>query len=202
MKNYYKVNNMIYNGVVVEGTSEKAIVDLLIENDLLKFKRDTLLFNTNDNDEIVFASLNPKKYCADYLGHAMEDDSVVIHVVLDNDKKLDFAKYSADIVDVQYYITKPEIEAIHLYNDPSWHAQYQKYRVTAKRSNLNPKPSEYFKAPKSQNGLGIKNIKKYEYVHNLWSNNILGLVNAIQQEAIQQNKKHPNNLTLADLLKE
>ncbi|QFR67414.1 hypothetical protein [Furfurilactobacillus rossiae] len=193
---------MTLNSFVVEGAAEKAILDILVENCLLNIQRDTFL--ENNSGKIIFDSLNPRKFAKDFLNHDF-DEPVQVHVLLDNpNKKLDFSKYSNQVGLVKYYVTREEIETIHLYHNENWLLQYGKYKQHM--SGKDAKPSAFF-INHGHGGLGITNIKQYDYVYNLWCNAPQELVAAIKH--VQTDMKHKHSLRsfprnygyLADLLK-
>lgn len=169
------------DGLMVEGTAEQAIVDLLLENNLLILDEDNLI--QSSQNEPYQVGLNAKKFQRDFLNH--EFDSVCVHVILDDPKKkLKFYNVNQLI----YYVTREEIEAIQLYAQPEWKKQYIKFvNSNSKHKNIDCKPSAFFK---SEDGLGIKNIKKYDYVYNLWLDNINGLVDAIKSVKSEMHKKN------------
>lgn len=169
------------NGLMVEGTAEQAIIDLLLENNLLTLNVDSLI--QSPQNEFYQVGLNAKKFQRDFLNH--EFDSVCVHVVLDNPKKV-LKLYNID--QLIYYVTREEIEAIQLYAYPEWKKQYLNFvNSNSRHKNIDCKPSTFFK---SKDGLEIKNIKKYDYVYNLWANNISGLVNAIKSVRNEMHKKN------------
>lgn len=169
------------NGLMVEGTAEQAIIDLLLKNNLLALNKDSLI--QSPQNEFYQVGLNAKKFQRDFLNH--EFDSVCVHVVLDNPKKV-LKLYNVD--KTIYYVTREEIETIQLYAYPGWRGQYFKFvNSKSKHKNIDCKPSAFFK---SEDGLGIKNIKKYDFVYQLWANNIDELVNAIKSVKNEMHKKN------------
>lgn len=169
------------NGLMVEGTAEQAIIDLLLKNDLLALSMDDLI--QSPQNKFYQVGLNAKKFQRNFLNH--EFDNVCVHVVLDDPKKK-LKLYNVN--QLIYYVTREEIEAIQLYAYPGWKEQYLKFvKSNSKHKNIDCKPSSFFK---SEDGLGIKNIKKYDYVYNLWVNNISGLVNAIKSVRNEMHRKN------------
>ncbi|HAT54076.1 MAG TPA: hypothetical protein DCW31_02315 [Lactobacillus sp.] len=193
---------MTLNSFVVEGAAEKAILDILIENDLLKIPCDTVL--ENNSGKIIFDTLNPRKFAKDFLNHDF-DEPIQVHVLLDSpNKKLNFLRYSNQIDSVHYYVTREEIEAIHLYYNPDWPSQYEKYKHHT--TGTETKPSAFF-INRGHGGLGITNIKQYDYVYGLWCDSPQALVKAIKHTKTDMLRKHslrgyPENYGyIADLLK-
>jgi len=132
---------------MVEGSSEHAIMDILIKNDLLKFNVDTLIQNSSGQD--VFEGLSGNRFAQDFLGHEFDED-ITLHVIMDDPKRqLKFQRNIKKSLAISRYITREEIEAVHLYKDPSWKAAYNKF---CNKQSI--KPSDFFKSE-----LKIKNIK-------------------------------------------
>ena len=198
----------ILHGLIVEGKAEQAIIDLLLKSDRLILNKDNLI--QSPQSKFYQVGLSAQKFQRDFLSH---DDKVCVHVVLDDPKKK-LKLFNVD--ELIYHVTREEIEAIQLYANPNWKKQYLQFvkaNSRKKSKNIDCKPSTFFRR---EDGLGIKNIKKYEYVYNLWVNNIDGLVRAIKsvksemykKKSIQKcfnGRKKNNNIKykyLADLLKQ
>lgn len=164
---------MLY-GVMVEGTAELAIFNILLENNYLFFEKEDII--ENSNGDLVYSKINGKKYISDFLDKSF-DECVTMIIVMDNPKiNINFSK-TKQIEKVCKYITREEIEAIQLYAKNNWLKLYERYKSKNKKGS--PKPSEFFKDSTKNGGLGIKNIKKYDYVYNLWSSKPEQLVKAI-----------------------
>ena len=163
-----------YNGYMVEGSSEKAILQILYENNLLK---DSANIIENASGDKFYDKLNEHKYSNDFLAHDFEDQPITIHVLEDNYKRqLKFNNLNKNIT-VNYYITREEIEEVQLYFNDKWPDLFQKYKKN--KCGKEAKPSAFFKD--KQDGLGIKDIKKYDYVYAMWSPRVSDLVNALQK---------------------
>lgn len=146
--------------------------------------------------------MSDDSFIKDFLAHDLGKIDFSMHVVLDNpNRSCKVLQNSKQISDITYYVTREEIEAVHLYANSKWPAEYEKYlkKVKGKES----KPSSFFK-----NECNIKNIKTYNYVYALWSDNVKGLVAALIKVKSNMKKKHPLHSSskiqqkyLADLLK-
>lgn len=152
--------------------------------------------------------MNPRDFTAKYLGRDF-GGAVDLFLILDDPKrsyKIPFP-YDSGIGAIRYYVTRPEIEAIQLFANPVWRSQYQTYK--AKEHSGGPKskkPSAFFKESAVSGGLGIRNIKQYAYVHELWEDNLDGLIHAINQVKKEMRRSTPlkqanNRFYLADLLR-
>lgn len=194
---------MIHNSIITEGTAEKAIIDLLLEHDKLKISKESLI--KGSQNDLVFSYLQIKKYVSSFLNHDFEGDQIYLYVILDS---LNFcfstASRTNQVTEVKYFVTREEIESIQIHADPKWPRQFQQF----KRNNVSKKPSDFFKCSKAECGLGISNIKKYDFVYGLWSHRIDDLVlaiKAVKTEMIHKNSllgsSRPNNYYLADILK-
>lgn len=168
------------NGLILEGTAEQAIIDILLENKRLIFNEDELIHSSKNDYYQV--GLSAKNYQGNFLRYEF-DDEITIHVILDDPKRV-LKLYNVD--NLIYYVTREEIEAIQLYANPEWQRQYSKY-VKRNSSGKLCKPSAFFK--NSNEGLGIKDIKSYDFVYDLWSNNVNGLINAMKHVKQSMEKK-------------
>ncbi|MBU7555602.1 hypothetical protein KGP43_08495 [Pediococcus ethanolidurans] len=186
---------------MLEGAAEAAIIDILLENNLLVFSKDELIMSANG--ERYQQGLNERKFARDFLRRDFGSNKIHMHIVLD---KLNFStklhKLSDQVGNVTCYVTREEIESIQLFARSDWNAQFIKYKDN--HTGKEAKPSAFFK---NNEGLGIKNIKKYDYVYNLWGNRVADLQDAIKQVKINMIQKHSlrglgnDKKYLADLLK-
>ncbi len=189
--------------LICEGTAEKAILDILLDNNCLKINRTDLLY-----EKIIDKLPSPSIFCQKYLSRDF-GEKINVFIVLDSLKwQLSISEvYHKKIQSIEYYITRPEIEAIQLEADGNWKIKYQQF--SGKHRNNGPKinkPSTFFKESIKSGGLGIKNIKKYEYVYDLWVDNPVGLCNALMSVKNDMNKRNvlksnKGQFCLADLLK-
>lgn len=194
------MSNTHIPAIIVEGTAEAAIIDLLLDHHMLIFERKDIL------KKQVFIGLQPDSFAEEYLVHSFES-LIDLHVVLDaTNRNFNLKKKWGHLINqTNYYVTREEIEAIQLEADKNWPTLYQKYR--ANNTGKNQKPSAFFKSSVKNGGLGISNIKKYEYVESLWiSQGIPSLRQGILHvQHIMQNKSllrgTNNRKYLADLLK-
>lgn len=189
-----------YNGIMVEGASEKAIMDLLINNNKLIFPFRSIIQSSDGTT--VQDYLNELDYANNFLSHGF-NKPVNIHVVLDSTNRK-FKKLESNrlISTVRYYITREEIEAIHLYKHTEWLEGYMTFKnnkSNRKGGSKQIKPSTFFKQE-----LGIKNIKTYDYIYKLWEDDIDGLIKAIDNvktDMAKRQKLKSGQNYLADIIK-
>lgn len=195
--------------LVAEGTAEEAILDLLLDNKYLIFSRDEILFQE------VFASLNSKDLAEKLEVYDFEDPNTndlqkfEIYVVLDSKNfKFELSKkftknFGGSFDTTVYFVTREEIEAVQLQYSNEYLKKYQKYK--AKNVGKKKKPSAFFKCSKQQGGLGIRNIKDYNYVKSMWEDDVPSLVEAIRKVKRDMGKRgalgNCKRGYLADLLK-
>lgn len=188
-----------YNGIMVEGASENAIMDLLIENRRLVFPVESII-ESSDGSRIQ-GSLNEKDYINDFLSHGF-NKPVNVHIIQDSLKQRYRKLESSPAVSVvNYYITREEIEEVHLHKNDEWLRGYQLFknsRANRKGGSKQVKPSTFFKLE-----LGMKDIKSYDTVYDLWKDDIDGLVAALEsvrKDMMKRNKLKYGQLYLADIV--
>lgn len=177
-------NNKI--AILAEGTSEKAILDVLLDNDLLIFTREELI------DEEVLSIRKASDFERQYLNHSFENKIKIYRVHDSRTEAFNLRKeYKLKVEDPIYEIyTTPEIEVLFLI----YKGDYEKYIKGTKKSNI--KPSKYVK----QNyGKEFKNFKTYKFVYHFWSNDVNELVKCIQEYARMTSNDYSN--TICSLLK-
>lgn len=124
---------------ICEGGAETVIMDILLDNDLLIFKREQLI------DEIVLPRTSVKEFQNRYLRLQYDQRILILRVIDSRREKFNLSKAYRCQVDVIDVITSPEIEMLIIVSQD----KYQDfYRSRCK------KPSEYCKSI-----LKIKNVK-------------------------------------------
>ena len=163
-----------------EGTAEESIIDLLLDNDKLCFKRSDLV-------EKKCTRIRPgKKIAEEFLKREYEKDIVILRILDREEEKFNLPK-------IYYYIsvfnivTKPEIEILHiiaedLLDDFNHHKKHEK----------DLKPSEYCKSHFRES-----NVKTRDFILSLYGNDIDKLLKAIlsYRKKIQQ-----TSYSLSDIL--
>lgn len=167
---------------ICEGSSEKAIMEILLENDKLIFTIDDVIDKTQP---ILGSYYRKAKYFEnDHLGKDFDDKPIVIYYIHDSkkenyrlNKKYDkFVKYRS-------CLTRPEIEILYIISVNKYDNYKNKFHMM--------KPSEYVKLK-----LKITNVKQYKFIKEYFSNVDL-LVDCLKK----YKKYNPDDFTIFDLLK-
>ena len=168
---------------ICEGGAEDTIIKILLDNDLLCFSREQLL----DPDYLI-AKCPVKEFEKNYLQRAYEKKITVIRVIDSKKEKFNLRKaYQRQVDKVITIITAPEIEILIIIAEG-------KYEDFHRKCNQHKKPSDYCKQI-----LGMKNVKKPEFVHDYFSDP-QRLLYAIK-EYDRLHRKEKDELSLSALLK-
>ena len=176
---------MTLNAILCEGAAEQAILEILLENDVLTIKKESLL------EEKVFRERSAESFFKKHM-RVEFDEKVTIYRILDsknenfkvtNKIKKDFqGKY--EVVDI---ITSPEIEMLVIISEGRF-IDYSKVKSKVK-------PSEYCKQ-----SLKLRQIKEYDFIRDYFSD-VKHLINVIRQyHSLMKVNKDNFSLTLYDLL--
>lgn len=167
-----------YKACICEGSAEAAIIDILVDNNLLIFPRSEML------DEKVIRCRNAKRFEERYLRKSFNNPISIIRILDSRREDFRLSKAYAKKIDVINVITAPEIEMLIIHNENV----YEQFKHSGK------KPSEFCKV-----NLKMKDVKTYDFVKDYFSNPQL-LVRAIQR--YKKIAKIPKGeYTLSDLLK-
>jgi len=163
---------------ICEGSAEEAIIEILLENNALIFKRCDLL------DEKVIRTRSASKFEEQYLRKGFGDKKITVFRILDSRREdFNLSKAYKNKVEVINVITAPEIEMLIIHNE----GKYEDFKKSRK------KPSDYCKED-----LKYPNVKSYKFARDYFSNASI-LINAIKlyrsKARIPKNEK-----TLFDLL--
>lgn len=155
---------------ICEGAFERAIIDILLDNDCLIFNRSDLL------EEEVLRCRSAKSFQKNYLNKSMEERVLVYRIIDSSSEKFKITgPYNKRIKRVIDVITSPEIEMLVIHAEK----RYEDY------SKKGIKPSEYVKQY-----LKMPDVKSYEFVLKYFED-INKLKNAIfQYHSKTQNKEH------------
>lgn len=173
----FKDNNII--ACICEGSAEQAIMDILLDNDAIIFKKEQLL------DEKVIRARSAQKFEQDYLRKNFNEKITVYRILDSRREKFKLSKLYDTKVEVINVITAPEIEMLIIHNED----MYDDFKSTRK------KPSDYCK----QN-LKYPDVKSYKFIKDYFSN-IQTLIYAIKKYRQKANIKIREK-TLCDLLRE
>lgn len=163
---------------ICEGAAEAAIIDVLLDNDLLIFRREEML------DEAVIRCREGKNFETRYLRKGFKDLISVIRVLDSRRENFRLSKAYEKKVDVINIITAPEIEMLIILNEN----KYNEFKKSGK------KPSVFCKE-----NLKMSNVKSYDFVKEYFGNPEI-LVGAIKKYN-EVSKIRKDEYTLLDLLK-
>ena len=167
-----------YKACICEGAAESAIIDILVDNNLLIFPRSEML------DESVIRCRNAKRFEERYLRKGFDDQISVVRILDSRREEFRLSKAYAHKIDVINVITAPEIEMLIIHNEGA----YERFKRSGK------KPSDFCKID-----LRMHDVKSYDFVKKYFSDPDT-LVRAIKEYRRMANI--PNGeYTLLDLLK-
>lgn len=167
-----------YKACICEGSEESAIIDILVDNGLLIFKREEML------DESVIRCRSAKKFEERYLRKGFDNQISVIRILDSRREDFRLSKAYKHKIDVINVITAPEIEMLLIHNEGA----YDRFKRSGK------KPSEFCKT-----NLRMYDVKSYDFVKDYFSNPQT-LVNAIKEYRRTANIPK-GEYSLSDLLK-
>ena len=148
-----------YKACICEGSAESAIIDILVDNDLLIFSREEML------DESVIRCRSAKRFEERYLRKGFDDQVSVIRILDSRREDFRLSKAYEHKVDVINVITAPEIEMLIIHSEGA----YDKFKRSGK------KPSEFCKTD-----LRMHDVKSYDFVKDYFSN-LQTLISAIKE---------------------
>lgn len=163
---------------ICEGGAERAIIDILLDNDLLIFQRDELL------DEAVLRCRSGREFESKYLRKGFDEKISVIRVLDSRRENFKLGKAYEHKIDVVNVITAPEIEMLIILSED----KYKDFKKSRK------KPSDFCKE-----NLRLSNVKSYQFVTEYF-NNIQTLLSSIKMYS-EVSKVRRGEHTLLDLLK-
>ena len=167
-----------YKACICEGAAESAIIDILVDNNLLIFSREEML------DEKVIRCRGAKKFEERYLRKGFNDSISVIRILDSRREDFKLSKAYAHKVDVVNVVTAPEIEMLIILTLD----KYNEFKKSGK------KPSDYCKI-----NLKMKDVKSYDFVYEFFSKPD-DLIKAIKEYRRVSNIPK-GEYTLMDLLK-
>lgn len=132
-----------YKACICEGAAESAIIDILVDNDLLIFSRSEML------DESVIRCRNAKRFEERYLRKGFDDQISVVRILDSRREEFRVSKAYAHKIDVINVITAPEIEMLIIHNEGA----YERFKRSGK------KPSDFCKTD-----LRMHEVKSYDFV--------------------------------------
>ena len=167
-----------YKACICEGAAESAIIDILVDYDLLIFSREEML------DERVIRCRSAKTFEERYLRKGFREQISVIRILDSRREEFRLSKAYQHKIDIINVVTAPEIEMLIILSEN----QYDVYKKSGK------KPSDYCKTE-----LKMRDVKSYDFVRDYFKNP-RKLVQAIKEyRRISHIPK--GEYTLMDLLK-
>lgn len=167
-----------YKACICEGSAENAIIDILLDNDLLIFTRAEML------EEEVIRCRDGKRFEEKYLRKGFTDKISVIRVLDSRRENFKISKAYQYKVDVINVITAPEIEMLIIFNE-------NKYKEFKKSGE---KPSDFCKKV-----LAMTDVKTYGFVKAYFSDPKV-LLTAIKKYH-ETSRIRKGEYTLLDLVK-
>ena len=164
---------------ICEGSAEQAIMDILLENNLLVFKE--LL------DDKIIMTRSASVFEAKYLRKDFEKQLTIVRILDSKTDKFKLSKLYKEKIKVINIITSPEIEMLIIHNEN----KYNDFKKFQTKNNM--KPSEYCKIK-----LKYQNVKTYDFVKSYFSN-ISNLLKAINEHK-KVSKTAKTKYSLYDIL--
>ncbi len=164
---------------ICEGGAEMAIMDILLDNDLLIFNRKQMI------EESLLPRTSVKRFEQRYLRVEYDQKIVILRVIDSRSEAFNLSKAYRCQVEVINVITAPEIEILIIASKKKYD-EYCRCRLK--------KPSEYCK-----HILGIKNVKSPKFIKEYFSDPNF-LVESIR-EYHRVHKQNSNEASLYDLIK-
>ena len=173
-----------YIACMCEGNAEKAIIDILLDNDLLLFNRESMI------EEESLSRCSVSDFEKKYLRKSYNGKISLLRIIDSKSEQFNLHKEYRDKVDVINIITAPEIEILMVIAENKYD-DYIKYRNKKKNNN---RPSDYCKEV-----LNMPDVKKYDYIREYYQD-FSRLVNAISKYK-KYSKIKKDEYTLYDMLK-
>ena len=167
-----------YKACICEGSTENAIMDILLDNNLLIFTREEML------EEEVIRCRDGKRFEEKYLRKGFLDKISVIRILDSRRENFRLSKAYEQKVDVINVITAPEIEMLIIFNED----KYKEFKKSGK------KPSDFCK-----DDLNMTSVKSYRFVKDYFSDVYILLAAIRKYHEISKIRK--GEYTLLDLLK-
>ena len=167
-----------YKACICEGSAENAIIDILLDHDLLIFSREEMV------EEEVIRCREGRKFEEKYLRKGFQDKISVIRILDSRRENFRISKAYAGKVDVINVVTAPEIEMLIIFNEN----KYKEFKKTGKI------PSIFCKED-----LKMAEVKSYDFVKNYFDNPLV-LVAAIKKYH-EMSRVPKGEYTLLDLLR-
>ena len=181
--------------LICEGAAEQAIMQLLLNNNDLKFKKEDLFY------EEILRCRNGTTFAKKYLGSEFNFKVIICRILDSKKERFSIPKeYATKIAKPEEgngfaynFFTRPEIEMVHILA----HGDYDDFKNKCNRLKKGKlKPSQYVR----ENYKDLKNCKAYNENYQYWNTNY----DVLKEALIQYKRKSPNisgEYCIADLLK-
>lgn len=172
--------------LLAEGSSEQAVLDVLLDNDLLFVTREQLV------NESVLRVRQAKKFERLYLRHSLPKKMKIYRIHDSRKEAFNLSKVYVSRVElpIQEIYTTPEIEMLFIIYEGDYDAYVKKQKSKIK-------PSDYVK---KEYGKKYTRCKEYSFVYDFWSNNLEKLLECINEFARVTTNAQEN--TISALLKQ
>lgn len=156
--------------LIAEGAAEQAILDILLDNNLLIFSREELL------QEKVLRTRKAAAFEKQYMGLSFEEKVAIYRVLDSKNESFKISKANKTrISGIHNIYTRPEIEMLYI-------VYYGKYDEYSNKHKSKEKPSEFVKTE-----FDLSNVKSYQTVFNFWLSKPDALVTTIRTYASLSN---------------
>lgn len=173
-----------YVACMYEGEAERAILDILLDNDKLIFTREELL------EEEPIARCTVKDFERRYLRKSFQGKISLLRVIDSRNEQFNLSKAYKDKVNLITIITAPEIEMLIILAEDRL-KDFIKYENKRKHEN---KPSTFCKEI-----LKYHDVKSYEFITDYFSDVELLLGTIKEYKRVSKIKK--NEYSLFDIIK-
>lgn len=176
-----------YIAVIVEGGAERAIINVLLDHDLLKFNRSNML------EEDVIRDRNTKTFAREHLSYGFAENQISIFRILDSRKEefplpKAYARLVSSRIDIR---TTPEIEILFIVDNGDFDAfKNQKPDRGGKKLPAHEWCKKFY---------NMKDVKSPRFVYDYWNSQPDRLVETIRQYSRKCDDPFEN--TLASILK-
>ena len=170
-----------YIACICEGAAERVIMNLLLDNDKLKFTREDLL------EEDLLRCRNAKTFEEQYLRKGFSEQITVLRILDSRRENFKLSKAYMHKIKVINVITAPEIEMLIILKE-------KRYKEYLKYKKANMKPSEFCKSI-----LKYSDVKSTDFVEDYFSD-VEVLIESIKEYKRVADVQR-GEYTLADLLK-
>lgn len=196
-------NDDYYYAFIVEGATEKSIIEIFLENNRFTFSSDSVInYDQIDGLDSPYRGSDkfygcPENFTDKYLNQEYEEKKIIILLVEDRDPAYKINPiYDEKIQDIYHVITKPEIEFIEILYDDN-RSEFE----TSRRKHKKLKPSEFLAETR---GMKMAEVKSGIRTKVKFQENIDKLIQVIKSlnnmgSSIQRSTRQPRIL-LKDIL--